>query len=49
MDRKQLEDFLAVIEESEKKYNTPELALQFLQEAGVLDAAGNLTEYYRSS
>jgi hypothetical protein len=49
MDRKLLEDFLAAIEESEKKYNTPELALRFLQEAGIVDANGKLTEYYRSS
>jgi hypothetical protein len=49
MERKQLEDFLAAIEETDKKYNTPELALQFLQEAGIVDADGKLTEYYRSS
>ncbi len=48
MDRKQPEDFLAAIEESEKKYNTPELARQFLQKAGILDANGKLAEYYRS-
>ena len=49
MDRKDLEDFLAVIEEADKKYNTPELALQLLQEAGIVDSNGKLTEYYRSS
>ncbi len=49
MDRKQLDDFLAAIAEVRKKYNTPELLRQFLQEAGVVDANGELTEYYRSS
>jgi hypothetical protein len=49
MDRKQLDDFLAAIKEVRKKYNTPELLRQFLQEAGVVDANGELTEYYRSS
>jgi hypothetical protein len=49
MTKKQLDDFLAAIEEvREKWYNTPERALQFLQEAGVVDANGELTEYYRS-
>ena len=49
MHRKLLDDFLAAIEEVRKKYNTPELLRQFLQEAGVVDANGELTEYYRSS
>lgn len=49
MDRKHLEDFLAAIEEVKRQYNTPELSLQLLQEAGIVDADGKLTEYYRSS
>jgi hypothetical protein len=49
MHRKDLEDFLAAIEEFDKKYNTPELILQFFQESGLVDAEGNLTEYYRST
>jgi hypothetical protein len=49
MHRKQLDDFLAAIEEFHKKYNTPELLRQFLQEAGVIDANGELTSYYRST
>ncbi|HEV3036968.1 MAG TPA: hypothetical protein VHA33_04190 [Candidatus Angelobacter sp.] len=49
MHRKDLEDFLAAIEEFDKKYNTPELMRQFLQEAGVIDANGELTPYYCSS
>ena|SRR6266404_2093119 len=49
MTQKHLDDFIAACEELHKKYNTPELARQFLQEEGVLDADGKLTEYYRSS
>ena len=41
----QLDDFIAACAEVQKKYNTPELKRQFLQEA---DANGELTEYYRS-
>ena len=49
MTQKHLDDFIAACEELHKKYNTPELARQFLPEEGVLDADGKLTEYYRSS
>jgi len=49
MTQKQLDDFIAACKEVREKYNTRELALQFLQEAGVVDADGNLTEYYRSN
>ena len=46
--QEQLDDFIAACAEVQKKYNTPELKRQFLQEAGVIDANGELTEYYRS-
>ena len=49
MTQGQLDDFVAACEEVQQKYNTRELAHQFLEEAGVVDADGNLTEYYRSS
>jgi hypothetical protein len=49
MHRKELEDFLAAIEEFNKRYNTPELVRQYLQESGFIDTDGRLTEYYRSS
>jgi len=49
MTQQQLDDFIAACKKVREKYNTRELALQFLQEAGVVDADGNLTEYYRSS
>ena len=44
--QEQLDDFIAACAEVQKKYNTPELKRQFLQEA---DANGELTEYYCSS
>lgn len=49
MTQEHLDRFIAACEDIQRKYNTPELARQFLQETGVLDADGNLTEYYRSS
>ena len=49
MTQEHLDKFIAACKAIREKYNTRELALQFLQEAGVVDADGNLTEYYRSS
>jgi hypothetical protein len=47
MSKKQLEDFLAAIQQMRELARTPEQARKLLEEEGIYTPSGELTEPYR--